>query len=224
MDAAARAGGKVSIISVGWDPGLFSLVRAMGTAVLPNGSNYTFWGKGVSQGHSDAVRRVAGAVDARQYTIPVPAAMEAVRSGTSPELTTREKHRRECFVVAEEGADLDRIEHDICTMPHYFDSYDTTVHFISAQEMAREHGGLPHGGTVLRSGKVGWDEQENALMELKLTLDSNPAFTSAVLVAYARAAWSVARPSWTCPSRPSLPSPRRTCAVSFSNPGQRQAL
>lgn len=193
VDAAARQGGKVSIISTGWDPGLFSLIRAMGTAVLPGGRGCTFWGKGVSQGHSDAVRRVAGVLDARQYTIPVPAAMEAVRAGTGAELSTREKHTRVCFVVAEEGADRARIEHEIRTMPNYFDAYDTTVHFVSAQELAREHGGLPHGGTVLHRGKVGWEEEHNALMEFSLKLESNPEFTAAVLVAYARAAYRLAQ-------------------------------
>lgn len=188
VDAAAQEGKKVAIISVGWDPGLFSLIRGMSTAVLPDGSNYTFWGKGVSQGHSDAIRRLSGVIDARQYTIPVPAAMQAVRTGVNPELSTREKHTRECFVVAEEGADLARIEHDIVTMPNYFDAYDTTVHFVSADELKRDHSGLPHGGTVLRSGKVGWEGENNALVEFKLELESNPEFTSAVLVAYARAA------------------------------------
>lgn len=193
VDAAAREGGKVSIISVGWDPGLFSLVRALGTCVLPGGNNYTFWGKGVSQGHSDAVRRIPGVVDARQYTIPVPAALEAVRAGANPELTTRQKHTRECFVVAEEGADTGRIAREIAAMPDYFADYDTIVHFITAQEMARDHSGLPHGGFVLRSGHTGWDGGDGAVMEFSLKLDSNPGFTSSVLAAYARAAYRLSR-------------------------------
>ena len=150
VDAAARAGGKTAIISAGWDPGLFSLVRALAAAVLPCGESYTFWGRGVSQGHSDAVRRIPGVRDARQYTIPVPAALDAVRSGANPALTTRQKHMRECFVVAEEGADRARIEQAIITMPHYFADYDTTVHFLSEEELLRDHGGLPHGGFVFR--------------------------------------------------------------------------
>ena len=193
VDAAARAGGKVSILSVGWDPGLFSLMRAMAACVLPDGNNYTFWGKGVSQGHSDAVRRIDGVRDARQYTIPVPEALEAVRAGANPELTTRQKHTRACFVGAEEGADTGRITREIKSMPDYFSDYDTTVHFITAQEMARDHGGLPHGGFVLRSGRTGWDGEDGAVMEFSLKLDSNPGFTSSVLAAYARAAWRLSR-------------------------------
>lgn len=189
VDAAAQASGKIGIISAGWDPGLFSLNRVYAGAVLPQGRDYTFWGKGVSQGHSDAIRRIAGVKDARQYTIPVPEAVEAVRSGAMPELTTRQKHTRECFVVAEDGADKARIEHDIVTMPNYFADYDTTVHFISAEEMKRDHSGLPHGGTVIRSGQTGWDGEHRHVIEYRLTLDSNPEFTSSVLIACARAAY-----------------------------------
>ena len=188
VDAAAREGGKVAIISVGWDPGLFSLNRMYAGAILPDGHDYTFWGKGVSQGHSDAIRRIEGVLDARQYTIPVPAALDAVRAGENPELTTREKHTRECFVVAEEGADLARIEREIVTMPNYFADYDTTVHFISMDELKRDHAGIPHGGVVIRSGKTGFDAEHKHIIEYRLKLDSNPEFTSSVLVAYARAA------------------------------------
>ena len=188
VDAAAREGGKVAIISVGWDPGLFSLNRMYAGAILPDGHDYTFWGKGVSQGHSDAIRRIEGVLDARQYTIPVPAALDAVRAGENPELTTREKHTRECFVVAAEGADLARIEREIVTMPNYFADYDTTVHFISMDELKRDHAGIPHGGVVIRSGKTGWDGENSHIIEYSLKLDSNPEFTSSVLVAYARAA------------------------------------
>ncbi len=186
VDAAAKKSGKVGIISVGWDPGLFSLNRLYAGAVLPEGKDYTFWGKGVSQGHSDAIRRIDGVLDARQYTVPVPAALEAVRSGRSPELTTREKHTRECFVVAEEGADKARIEKEIVEMPNYFADYDTTVHFISAEELAAKHSGLPHGGVVIRSGTAG--DGTKHTIEYALQLESNPAFTSSVLCAYARAA------------------------------------
>ena len=188
VDAAARTGGHVAVISVGWDPGLFSLNRMLGGAILPCGNDYTFWGKGVSQGHSDAIRRIDGVADARQYTIPVDSALERVRNGENPTLTTREKHTRECFVVAEEGADLARIENEIKTMPNYFADYDTTVHFISKEELLRDHAGIPHGGTVIRSGKTGIDGQNGHVIEFKLKLDSNPEFTSSVLVAYARAA------------------------------------
>lgn len=188
VDAAARQGGKVAVISVGWDPGLFSLNRALAGAVLPQGEHYTFWGRGVSQGHSDAVRRLAGVRDARQYTVPVQSALDAVRTGSNPQLTTRQKHTRQCFVVAEEGADRAAIEREIVTMPGYFADYDTTVHFITAEEMARDHSGLPHGGLVIRSGKTGWNGADSAIVEYQLTLDSNPAFTASVLVAYARAA------------------------------------
>ena len=193
VDAAAKESGHIGIISVGWDPGMFSLNRLYATAILPQGSNYTFWGRGVSQGHSDAVRRIEGVKDARQYTIPVDSALEAVRAGKNPELTTREKHTRECFVVAEEGADLARIEHEIKTMKNYFDEYDTTVHFITEEELLRDHKGLPHGGFVLRSGKTGWNEENSHVIEYSLKLDSNPEFTSSVIVAYARAAYRLSR-------------------------------
>ena len=187
VDEAAKASGHTALISCGWDPGLFSLNRVYGEAVLPQGASYTFWGKGVSQGHSDAIRRISGVKDARQYTIPVGSALEAVRAGKAPALTTREKHTRECFVVAEEGADLARIEREIKTMPNYFDEYDTTVHFISEEELQRDHAGIPHGGFVLRSGKTGWNGESTHVIEYSLRLDSNPEFTSSVLVAYARA-------------------------------------
>ena len=187
VDAAAKAAGKVGIISAGWDPGMFSLNRVYADAILPNGQAYTFWGKGVSQGHSDAVRRIEGVIDARQYTIPVEAALDAVRSGSNPALTTREKHTRECFVVAEEGADKAAIENAIKTMPNYFADYDTTVHFITAEEMKRDHSGLPHGGSVIHSGTT--SNGVNQVIEYKLTLDSNPEFTGSVLAACARAAY-----------------------------------
>ena len=186
VDAAAKAAGKVGIISCGWDPGMFSVNRLYSTSILPNGKDYTFWGKGVSQGHSDAVRRIEGVIDCRQYTIPVPEALEKVRSGNNPELTTREKHTRECFVVAEDGADLARIENEIKTMPNYFSDYDTTVHFISEEEMKRDHSGLPHGGSVIYSGST--SDSTNHVIEYSLKLDSNPEFTGSVIVAYARAA------------------------------------
>lgn len=189
VDEAARAAGKAAIISVGWDPGLFSLNRLYAQAVLPQGADYTFWGKGVSQGHSDAIRRIDGVLDARQYTIPVESAVDAVRSGGCPQLTAREKHTRECFVVAREGADLAAIEKEIKTMPNYFAEYDTTVHFISMEEMRRDHSGMPHGGMVIRSGQTGWDGEHRAVVEYSLKLDSNPEFTSSVLLAYARAAY-----------------------------------
>lgn len=189
VDQAASESGHVGIISVGWDPGMFSLNRLYATAVLPEGSNYTFWGKGVSQGHSDAIRRIAGVKDARQYTIPVESALESVRNGENPELTTRQKHTRECFVVAEEGADLAAIEQEIKTMKNYFDEYDTTVHFISQEELDRDHKGLPHGGFVFRSGRTGWEKENSHVIEYSLKLDSNPEFTSCVIVAYARAAY-----------------------------------
>ena len=189
VDAAAKKGGNVGIISVGWDPGMFSLNRLYANAILTNGKDYTFWGKGVSQGHSDAVRRIKGVKDAKQYTIPVEAALEAVRNGENPELTTRQKHTRECFVVAEEGADLARIEEEIKTMPNYFDEYDTTVHFISEEELKRDHSGIPHGGFVIRTGKTGWNDENSHVIEYSLKLDSNPEFTSSVIIAYARAAY-----------------------------------
>ena len=184
----AMESGKIGIISVGWDPGMFSLNRLYANAILPNGADYTFWGKGVSQGHSDAIRRIKGVIDARQYTIPVNEAVESVKNGDMPSLTTRQKHTRECFVVVEDGADKERIENEIVTMPNYFADYDTTVHFITMDEMKRDHSGLPHGGTVIRSGKTGWNEENNAIIEYNLKLDSNPEFTASVLVAYARAA------------------------------------
>ncbi|MBO5254059.1 MAG: diaminopimelate dehydrogenase [Clostridia bacterium] len=189
VDASAKESGKVAVISAGWDPGMFSLNRLYGQAVLPNGHDYTFWGKGVSQGHSDAIRRIDGAQDARQYTIPVEAALESVRRGEDPELTTREKHLRECFVVAKEGADKAAIEKAIVTMPNYFADYDTTVHFISQEELDRDHAGIPHGGIVFRTGTTGLQNEHRHLIEYKLTLDSNPEFTSSVLVAFARAAY-----------------------------------
>lgn len=189
VDAACKESGKIGIISVGWDPGLFSLNRLYAQAVLPNGKDYTFWGKGVSQGHSDAIRRIPGVKDARQYTIPVESAVERVRRGENPELTTREKHTRECFVVAEAGADKAAIEEAIKTMPNYFADYDTTVHFISQEELDRDHSGIPHGGSVLRTGKTGLNGENTHVIEYKLTLDSNPEFTSSVLLAYARAAY-----------------------------------
>ena len=189
VDAAAKSAGNVAIISVGWDPGLFSLNRLYGGAILPDGKDYTFWGKGVSQGHSDAIRRIEGVKNAKQYTIPVESALEAVRDGKNPELSTREKHTRECFVVAEEGADLARIENEIKTMPNYFADYDTTVHFISEEELQRDHGGIPHGGFVIRCGRTGAELEHQHIIEYRLKLDSNPEFTSSVLVAYARAAY-----------------------------------
>ena len=192
VDAAAKEGGHVGIISVGWDPGMFSLNRLYANAILPDGNDYTFWGKGVSQGHSDAIRRVEGVKDGKQYTIPVEAALEAVRNGENPELTTRQKHTRECFVVLEEGADAAKVEEEIKTMPNYFSDYDTTVHFISEEELKANHSGIPHGGFVLRSGKTGWDGENNHLIEYSLKLDSNPEFTSSVLIAYARAAYRLA--------------------------------
>lgn len=192
VDAAARANSHVGIISVGWDPGMFSLNRLYGNVILPEGSDYTFWGKGVSQGHSDALRRIEGVKNAKQYTIPVESALEAVRSGSNPEFTTREKHTRECFVVLEEGADAARVEQEIKTMPNYFADYDTTVHFISEEELLTKHNGIPHGGFVLRSGVTGWDKEHKHLVEYRLKLDSNPEFTSSVLAAYARAAHRLA--------------------------------
>ncbi len=188
VNAAAAESGHIAFISVGWDPGLFSVNRLYASAILPEGKDYTFWGKGVSQGHSDAVRRLPGVMDARQYTIPVPEAMDRVRAGENPQLTTREKHTRYCYVVAEEGADKAAIEQAIKTMPSYFADYDTTVEFITAEEMKANHSGLPHGGSVIRSGVTGWNKESKQTIEFKLTLDSNPQFTSSVLVACARAA------------------------------------
>ncbi|MDO4322197.1 MAG: diaminopimelate dehydrogenase [Lachnospiraceae bacterium] len=192
VDAAAKESGKLGIISVGWDPGMFSLNRMYANAILPEGSDYTFWGKGVSQGHSDALRRIEGVKNAKQYTIPVEQALESVRAGENPVLSTREKHTRECFVVLEEGADAARIEQEIKTMPNYFADYDTTVHFISEEELEKNHSGIPHGGFVLRSGVTGWEKEHKHLIEYSLKLDSNPEFTSSVIVAYARAAYRLA--------------------------------
>ncbi len=189
VDAVAKENGHVALISCGWDPGMFSLNRLYANAVLPEGKDYTFWGKGVSQGHSDAIRRVEGVKDGKQYTIPVERALEAVRNGDNPELTTRQKHLRECFVVAEEEADLSRIEAAIKTMPNYFADYDTTVHFISEEELKKEHSGIPHGGFVFRTGVTGWEKEHAHIIEYSLKLDSNPEFTSSVIVAYARAVY-----------------------------------
>ena len=188
VDAAASQSGHIAFISMGWDPGLFSVNRLYASAILPEGQDYTFWGKGVSQGHSDAVRRIPGVVDCRQYTIPVQEAMDAVRSGQNPTLTTRQKHTRYCYVVAEDGADRAAIEYAIKTMPNYFADNDTTVEFITKEQMQKDHAGLPHGGSVIRSGRTGWDGESRQTIEYKLTLDSNPQFTSSVLVACARAA------------------------------------
>ena len=191
VDSSAKEGGKVAVISCGWDPGMFSINRAYAEAVLPVGETYTFWGKGVSQGHSDAIRRIEGVLDAKQYTIPQESALEAVRSGQNPTLTTRQKHTRECFVVAEDGADLARIENEIKTMPNYFADYDTTVHFISAEELKKNHSGIPHGGFVIRSGETANGNKH--VVEYGLKLDSNPEFTASVIVAYARAACKLAK-------------------------------
>ena len=188
VNRSSKEGGNTSIISVGWDPGLFSIQRALFGAVLPTGKDYTFWGKGVSQGHSDAIRRIEGVKDAKQYTVPVEAAIEGARSGLNPELGTREKHTRECYVVAEEGADLERIEREIKTMPNYFADYDTTVNFISMEELQKNHSKIPHGGFVIRSGKSGFQSETSHVLEFSLKLESNPEFTSSVLVCYARAA------------------------------------
>ena len=187
VDKAAKESGHTALISAGWDPGMFSLNRLYANCILPEGNDYTFWGKGVSQGHSDAIRRIDGVKNGKQYTIPVPEALKAVRAGENPTLTTRQKHTRECFVVAEEGADLARIEKEIKTMPNYFDEYDTTVHFITEEELQRDHAGIPHGGFVFRSGVTGWNKEDKAIIEYSLKLDSNPEFTASVLVAYARA-------------------------------------
>lgn len=189
VDAAAKEAGKTALISIGWDPGMFSLNRMYANAILPEGKDYTFWGKGVSQGHSDAIRRIDGVKDAKQYTIPSENALEAVRSGKNPELTTRQKHTRECFVVLEPGADAAKIEEEIKTMPNYFADYDTTVHFITEEELERNHSGIPHGGFVLRSGQSGWENENHHLIEYRLKLDSNPEFTSSVIAACARAAF-----------------------------------
>ena len=193
VDAAAKKGGNISIISVGWDPGMFSLNRLYGDCILPEGETYTFWGKGVSQGHSDAIRRIDGVIDARQYTIPIEEAVEAVRSGSNPQLTTRQKHLRECFVVADDCADKERITNEIVNMPNYFADYDTIVNFISAEELKQNHSGLPHGGFVIRSGKTGLNNETSQIVEYSLKLGSNPEFTSSILVAYARAAVKLSR-------------------------------
>ena len=193
VDDAATRGGKVAIISVGWDPGMFSLNRLYANAILPEGKDYTFWGKGVSQGHSDAIRRIEGVLDARQYTIPVQSALDSVRAGDNPELTTREKHTRLCYVVAGEGADRARIEKEIVTMPKYFSDYDTTVHFISQEELDRDHKGIPHGGFVIRTGSTGVDGKNKHVIEYSLKLDSNPEFTASVLIAFARAAYRMSQ-------------------------------
>ncbi len=188
VDAAAKEGGKIAMISLGWDPGMFSVSRLYANSILNNGQTYTFWGKGVSQGHSDAIRHVPGVKNGKQYTIPVPEALEAVRSGANPELSTRQKHTRECFVVLEEGADPAKVEEAIKTMPNYFADYDTTVHFISEEELKANHSGIPHGGFVIHSGRTGWNDENKHVIEYSLKLDSNPEFTSSVLVAFARAA------------------------------------
>ncbi len=193
VDAAAKDGKNVAVISVGWDPGMFSLNRLYANAILPDGKDYTFWGKGVSQGHSDAIRRVEGVKNGKQYTIPVESALESVRNGENPELTTRQKHTRECFVVLEEGADPAKVEAEIKNMPNYFADYDTTVHFISEEELEKNHSGIPHGGFVLRSGKTGWNGENKHIIEYSLKLDSNPEFTSSVLCAYARAAYRLSK-------------------------------
>ena len=193
VNEAALKNNKVAMISVGWDPGMFSLNRLYANAILPQGCDYTFWGKGVSQGHSDAIRRVEGVANGKQYTVPVEEALERVRAGENPVLTTREKHTRECYVVAEEGADKARIEEEIKNMPNYFADYDTTVHFITEEELEANHSGIPHGGFVIRSGKTGWNEENNHIIEYKLKLDSNPEFTASVLVAYARATYRMSK-------------------------------
>ncbi len=187
VDAAARGNGNIALISAGWDPGMFSINRLYASAVLPNGADYTFWGRGVSQGHSDAIRRIDGVLDARQYTVPIPEALAAVRAGENPTLTTGEKHRRECYVVAEDGADLERIEREIKTMPNYFADYDTSVTFITKEELMRDHAGIPHGGSVIRTGVTGLSGEHKHVIEYSLKLDSNPEFTASVIVAFARA-------------------------------------
>ena len=197
VDDAARSAGKTAMISVGWDPGMFSLNRLYAEAVLPDGKDYTFWGKGVSQGHSDAIRRIDGVLDAKQYTIPIDSALEAVRSGAEPELTARQKHLRECFVVADESADKARIEKEIKEMPNYFADYDTIVHFITAEELRRDHAGIPHGGFVIRTGKTGLNKQNSHVIEYSLKLDSNPEFTASVIVAYARATYRMSKEGMT---------------------------
>ncbi|MBO5009292.1 MAG: diaminopimelate dehydrogenase [Clostridia bacterium] len=191
VDKAAKESGHIALISAGWDPGLFSILRLYSSAVLPNGKDYTFWGRGVSQGHSDAIRRIEGVVDARQYTVPVEAAIGAVRRGECPELTTREKHKRECYVAVAEGADKARIEKEIKTMPNYFADYDTTVNFVTLEELKKNHAGLPHGGSVIRNGNTGINAENTHTVEFSLRLDSNPEFTASVLLAYARAIYKM---------------------------------
>lgn len=191
VDKNAKESGNVALISAGWDPGMFSLNRLYASAVLPDGNDYTFWGKGVSQGHSDAIRRIDGVIDARQYTIPKEEALNKVRSGENPDLSTRDKHLRECFVVAADGADLKKIENEIKTMPNYFADYDTIVHFISADELKANHSGIPHGGFVIRSGKTGFNNENSHIIEYSLKLDSNPEFTASVIAAYARAVYKL---------------------------------
>ena len=193
VDAKAKECSTTALISCGWDPGMFSLNRLYASSVLPDGNDYTFWGKGVSQGHSDAIRRIDGVIDARQYTVPVEEAMERIRNGETPELTAREKHKRECYVVAEDGADKDRIRDEIVNMPAYFAPYDTTVTFITMEEMKEKHSELPHGGSVIRTGKTGKDNCHSQVIEYKLTLDSNPEFTGSVLTAYARAVYRLSQ-------------------------------
>lgn len=214
VDQAARKGGRTAMISVGWDPGMFSLNRLYANAILREGSDYTFWGKGVSQGHSDAIRRIDGVKDARQYTVPVEAALESVRACENPELTTRQKHTRECYVVAEEGADKARIENEIKTMPNYFADYDTTVHFITQEELERDHAGIPHGGLVLRTGKTGVNGEHNHVIEYSLKLDSNPEFTACVLTAYARAVYRMNREGMTGCKTVFDVAPAYLCAMS----------
>ncbi len=193
VDKAAKEGNKIAIISVGWDPGLFSLNRLYANAILPEGNDYTFWGRGVSQGHSDAIRRIEGVKNAKQYTVPVEKALTSVKNCENPTLTTREKHTRECYVVLEDGADAKRVEQEIVNMPNYFADYDTTVHFISEEELLEKHSGIPHGGFVIRTGKTGFNKEHNHVIEYSLKLDSNPEFTSSVLVAYARAAYRLSQ-------------------------------
>ena len=197
VDMTAKENGNIAVISCGWDPGMFSLNRLYANCILPSGNDYTFWGKGVSQGHSDAIRRIEGVANAKQYTIPVDAALEKVRNGENPTLSTREKHTRECFVVAKEGADKARIEKEIKEMPNYFADYDTTVHFITEEELQRDHRGIPHGGFVIRSGKTGWNEENSHIIEYSLKLDSNPEFTASVIVACARAAYRMKQEGMT---------------------------
>ncbi len=189
VDSAAKEGKNIAVMSTGWDPGLFSIARLYANIALPAGNDYMFWGRGVSQGHSDAIRRIPGVIDARQYTVPIESAVERVRAGEDPSLTTREKHLRECYVVAEEGADLDAIREAIVTMPNYFADNDTTVEFITEEELLRDHAGLPHGGSVIRSGKTGWNQEYRDTVEFSLKLDSNPFFTGSVMVSCARAAY-----------------------------------